>query len=595
MRTLFLFLLFQTFTFANSSILIINSYHKGYEWSDSILQGIEESLFKIKEIETNVLYMDSKRVSSKEYYDTLKNLYKIQLKNQKYDLIIAIDRFAYDFVLDSYDDLFTDEQILAVGIESFSKEKAKKHGLENKISAILEKRDLETNIKIIEKLYPSLKKLFIINDKSQNALHTEPQILEVLQKNHNTYQMIYLQENNLANLADKFSKIEKDTVILFIRFYKSQEGKLYKNYEIENFIQNAKVPVFITDSIFIKKGALGGKIIDLHKLGFSSGEMALDILKFSQPTIVVFDDYDVIFDAKKLEEFFLSIVEINDTYTLVNEKETIYKKYRSFINFVFTISPLFLLLIVGLILTIYKRKKIEKDRQFAIQQSKLAEVGEVFSSIAHQWKSPLVEITTIAQELFYTQKDTKMNMKENDSFVSDIMKQVNYMTDTINNFQKFIMPSNAKSKFYVDDAIKSMLDIIDHHIKYNNIKISLDLPSDILYEVYGYKNEFMQSFLNIINNAKEQLLQNDTKNRNIHIRVFNQNDNLILEIEDNAGGIYEKDIYKIFKPYYTTKVQGHGIGLYMTKVIIEDKMGGKIWVKNINEGVTFTIQLDQNI
>ncbi len=193
----------------------------------------------------------------------------------------------------------------------------------------------------------------------------------------------------------------------------------------------------------------------------------------------------------------------------------------------------------------------QRNRQFIIQQSKLAEIGEVFSSIAHQWKSPLVEITAIAQELFYT-KSCK-EIKEDDSFVSDIMKQVNYMTDTINDFQKFIMPSNEKVEFNIEETIESMLEIVNHNMKYNNIKISVDVKEGTKLDILGFKNEFMQSFLNIINNAKDALKNNDYKNRKIDIKVFNEEEKLVITIEDNAGGIDSQNIHKIFKPYYTTK------------------------------------------
>ena len=127
MKKLFLLLiLLNTAVFAKS-ILIINSYHKGYEWSDSVVSGIEEVFYKNKNIETNILYMDSKRVTSKRYYENLKNLYEVQLENKKFDLIIAVDRFAYDFVLDIYEDFFTNEPILTVGIENFSEQNAKKY------------------------------------------------------------------------------------------------------------------------------------------------------------------------------------------------------------------------------------------------------------------------------------------------------------------------------------------------------------------------------------------------------------------------------------------------------------------------------------
>jgi len=680
MKKSLLILIFPILLLANSSVLIINSYHKGYEFSDSIVNGIEKVLYPNSEIDVNILYMDSKRVTSKEYYESLEKLYMVQLKNRKYDLIITVDRFAYDFVLETYNEFFTDEPILTVGIENFSKIKAKRSGVENKVSALLEKRDLKGNLKAIRKLLPSIKKLYIINDKSLNALHTEPLIKELLKDFKEDYELIYLKEDSLDDLKTKFSKKEEDVAALFIRFYKNKDGKLNKNTEIAKFIKESKVPIFITDSIFIKKGAVGGRIVDLDRFGKTSGEMALDILNNKPHKIEVSKDLYYIFDSKKLEEFTLPVDVLKKDYEIVNKRTTFYDENRGFIDFIFTISPFLFILILGLVHNIYMRKKVEKDlrqridfdevllnaidspifwqdekgiiidsnnifcklidlncseiygkrledftenrnarkvvkvlekfnedkdennqfkyfdenfkkkvylvkqekfrdeklkseglvtiftditkeqeiakekqknKQFIIQQSKLAEIGEVFSSIAHQWKSPLVEITAIAQEIFYTKKCE--NVKEDDSFVSDIMRQVDYMTNTINDFQKFIMPSNKKIEFDIQEAINSMLEIVNHNLKYNSIKINLNVQDGTNTMVLGYKNEFMQSFLNIINNAKDALLNNDYKNRRIEIRIFNIDRNLIITIEDNAGGIDSQNIHKIFRPYYSTK------------------------------------------
>ncbi len=717
----FIFLLcFPIFLFANSSILILNSYHKGYAFSDSIVSGIESSLYKNSDIDINILYMDSKRVNSKEYFKNLSKLYKVQLKNRKYDLIIAIDRFAYDFVLDNYKSIFTHEKILAVGIENFSKERVEKYGLKDKVSALIEKRDLNTNVKIIEKLVPNLKKLYIINDKSKNALHTEPLIMDLINNFKGDYELIYLKEKNLNRLKKRFLKKEGNDAILFIRFYKNENGKLNKIRDIADFIKNSKIPVFVTDSIFIGQGATGGKIVDLYEFGISSGNMVLDILNKKANKVKISEDLSYVFDSKKLEEFILPVDVLNHDYKIVNKRKTFFDKHRTFINFTFILSPIFLFLIVWLIRNIILRKKLEKDlwnrlefdailsnaidspifwqnekgiiidannkfcsliqmnykevygkklehltnnkhvkkiidilhryrenrsqnyefeyfnknrnkkiylikqetfkdkksnikgivtiftditkekeineekqrnKQFIIQQSKLAEIGEVFSSIAHQWKSPLVEITAIAQEQFYTKSSKEI--KEDDSFVSDIMKQVNYMTSTINDFQKFIMPSNSKTQFDIQKAISSLLEIINHNIKYNNIAINIKVQEEIDTNILGYKNEFMQSILNIINNAKDELKNKDYKNRKIDINIFEESDKLGISIEDNAGGIKNENIDKIFKPYYTTKKDGHGIGLYMSKMIIEDKMGGKIFVQNLKDGAKFTIELDK--
>ena len=588
-------LFFCSFLFANSSILVLNSYHKGYEWSDSVLSGIESELYPNTHIDMDILYMDSKRITSKEYFLKLKELYKVQLANKKYDLIIAIDRFAYDFTLENYKELFTDEHILAVGIENFSEKNLEKYALQGKVSALLEKRDLKGNVKLIQKLMPAIRKLYIINDKSLNAEHTEPLIQELIKDFKGRYQLIYTKEDNLVQLSSIFSKFEESSAVLFVRFYKNSDGSLNKNTEIAKFIYDAKVPIFVTDSIFIKKGAIGGKIIDLKKFGKNSGQMALEVLKTKQSSIKTFDGFTHVFDSKKLDQFNLSIIQVSEPFKVINKRLTFFDKYRGFINIVFMISPLLVLFIIALAHNIYLRKKEkeledekEKNRQFIIQQSKLAEVGEIFSSIAHQWKAPLVEITTIAQESFYS---TSTNQKENESYVKDIMKQVDYMNDTINDFQNFIIPSKKKRRFNAKEAIDSMLDIVSHNIKYNYIQIDMTIKEGTNLNVFGFKNEFMQSILNIINNAKDELLKNDLKDRKIDIYFYNEKKNLIIEIIDNAGGIKAENIEKVFEPYYSTKEKGHGIGLYMAKMIIEDKMDGKISVENINTGAAFKVQI----
>ncbi|APW64654.1 hypothetical protein LPB137_01755 [Poseidonibacter parvus] len=710
-------ILFTTFLFANSSILIINSYHKGYEWSDSIIKGIEKTLYSHPSIDMNILYMDSKRISTSEYFQSLKDLYKVQLENRKYDLVITVDRFAYDFVVKNYNEFFKDELILSVGIENFNKQRLKKYNLENKVSALLEKRDLKANVKLIETIIPSIKKLYVINDKSENAKHTEPLIKNLFDGFKGRYELIYLRENSLKDLEKRFSKFQENTALLFVRFYKNSNGVLNKNQEIAKFIKDAKVPIFITDSIFNKKGAIGGKIVELEKFGKTSGQMALDILEDKKQIIKVSKDFSYVFDALKLDSFTLSINQVKEDYEIVNKRVTFFDKNRGFINFVFTISPFLILLIIGLFHNIYlrihsqkklkqriefdtvllnaiespifweddkgiivdsnlkfcnfinmnakeiygrklsdlrntnssllvnilkrfninkeennqfkfktaknevgtffikqaqycdnktkksgvvtiltditKEKEIEKEKkkneEFVIQQSKLAEVGEIFSSIAHQWKSPLVEITTIAQESFY---NSNSSLNEDESYVKDIMTQVNYMTKTINDFQEFIIPFNEKKVFNILEAVNSMLEIVNHNIKYNYIKIKIDVKENTNLNVNGFRNEFMQSFLNIINNAKDELLKNDIKNRYINISIYNEEKNIIIKINDNAGGIKNEDIHKVFKAYYSTKKNGHGIGLYMAKMIIKDKMNGKLSVKNLENGASFKIILE---
>ena len=602
----FVFFLSPSLFAHDKKILIINSYHKGFQWSDDILAGMEDVFYNHPEITTNILYMDSKRVSSEEYYAKLRELYKLQLQNQKYDLIVAVDKFAYDFLIKYYHELFTDETILFTGLEQFNPEDIQKEGLDDRIYGILEKRAIPETIPMISHMIPNLKKLYIINDASANGDDSEPFIRQAMEEHNDKFEIEYIRKSTIDELNERFAVPNKDEAVFFIRFYNDKYGNLYKNSQIATMINKSALPVFVTDTLFIGKGALGGKLVPIQEVGVATGKMVIDVLDKKIPPLHVetFIEYHYQFDVQKIKQFEAYPNASLKEYELVNAPLTFFDKHRKFIDAVFLISPFLVFLILGLIHNIYMRIRSEKElkaielqknkhQQFIIQQSKLAEIGEIFSSIAHQWKNPLVEIATITQEHFYSTEDS-IN-EQNNQYVHDIMVQVRYMTDTINDFQKFIMPSTQKTVFDVSEAIETMMKIINHNIKYNYIDVTIDVSNATNLMVSGYKNEFMQTLLNVVNNAKEQIKEAREnkliKRGSIFIQIYNYSKKVIIDIKDNGGGIPIDKMPNIFDAYYTTKEQGHGIGLYMSKLIIEDKMGGKIRASNTNEGACFTITL----
>ncbi len=249
--------------------------------------------------------------------------------------------------------------------------------------------------------------------------------------------------------------------------------------------------------------------------------------------------------------------------------------------------------IVTIINDITDLKKLEnqrkKDEQFMIQRSKLYEVGEMITSVAHQWKAPLIEISTIAQELLYKKDISKNSSKE---FVDEIMTQVKYMTNTIDDFRDFIKPSIRKSEFEVNSAINQLLRVVEHNTKYNYINVEINYEEDKIYTIYGYANEFKQAILNILNNSKDSILkrrQTEDFQAKISISISSKDDLLCISIKDNGIGIKNKNLEKIFEPFFTSKKDGDGFGLYMVKLIIEDKMNGTIKALPSEEGANIFI------
>lgn len=238
--------------------------------------------------------------------------------------------------------------------------------------------------------------------------------------------------------------------------------------------------------------------------------------------------------------------------------------------------------------------KNKKNEQYMVQRSKSSEIGEMITSIAHQWKSPLIEISTIAQELLLKRKKREINTIETKEFVDDIMIQVGYMTKTIDDFRMFIKPSSKKEYFQVKSAIEELLNVIEHNIKFNYIDMSIKYEDNQDFELYGYPNEFKQSILNIINNAKDSILKKRESvefQGEINIDIFKRSKRVIIQIQDNGIGIKEENLTKIFEPFYTSKINGDGFGLYMVRLIIEDKMKGTIEAKASKQGALIEIKL----
>jgi len=236
------------------------------------------------------------------------------------------------------------------------------------------------------------------------------------------------------------------------------------------------------------------------------------------------------------------------------------------------------------------KEEIEKNRekeQMLMHQSKLAALGEMLGNIAHQWRHPITRLSLLIQNFEMAYKMKKLDDKFIDKFKTKAFEQINYMSNTIDDFTSFFKKDKQTQDFFVREVIEDALKLLEGRLK--SIEIIKEYENKIA--VNGYKTEFSQVILNILNNAIDALNEREIKDKKIWIRI---KDNCI-EIEDNAGGISEDIKEKIFEPYFTTKFQsqGTGIGLYMSKIIITKHFNSKLEVENSEFGAVFKIILNK--
>lgn len=241
------------------------------------------------------------------------------------------------------------------------------------------------------------------------------------------------------------------------------------------------------------------------------------------------------------------------------------------------------------------KAQIEKNRQqemILFQQSRHAQMGEMISMIAHQWRQPLNVLSLLAQNIVFKYKLNKLNDGIMDEFKSDSMRQILQMSKTIDDFRDFFKPDKSMKVFDVKQQLTNAVEMVKPIVAGHGIEISF-VGEDNL-KVESFPNEFGQSIINILNNAKDVLLESCTEStKRIRVEAKRDQDKIIVRIEDNGGGIDPLVMPYIFEPYFSTKgvKNGTGLGLYMTKIIVEEHMQGHIHVRNTTEGALFEIVL----
>ncbi len=232
--------------------------------------------------------------------------------------------------------------------------------------------------------------------------------------------------------------------------------------------------------------------------------------------------------------------------------------------------------------------KNEEKQRVMFWQSRHASLGQMLANIAHQWRQPLTELSLT----MFGIKKAAINKDEDAlmTFYDESKKIIRNMSSTIDDFTNFFKPDKEKHYFDISESINESLQILDKIIKKEMISIKTDYEN---IEVLGITNELTQVIINLIQNSKDAFIHNSILIREINITTKKEKDFAIIRLQDNAGGIKEKNIEKIFEPYFTTKhtSQGTGLGLFMSRMICEQGLHGSIDVKSVKNTTTFIIKI----
>lgn len=234
------------------------------------------------------------------------------------------------------------------------------------------------------------------------------------------------------------------------------------------------------------------------------------------------------------------------------------------------------------------RKNRDKDH-LLMHQSRLAAMGEMVHNIAHQWRQPLTALGLVIANIRDDYQYGELNQQRLDKATEESTRLLSRMSKTIDDFRNFFHQDLKKEYFDVAHAIRETIALIEASLKNNFIALDLDLAEGV--RSYGFPSQFCQALLNVITNAKEAIQEKGIEDGHIRLRLRADQGRALVTVHDNGGGIPQEILDKVFDPYFTTKDGGSGIGLYMTKTIIERNMGGQVLAANTEDGAEMTLSV----
>ena len=240
-----------------------------------------------------------------------------------------------------------------------------------------------------------------------------------------------------------------------------------------------------------------------------------------------------------------------------------------------------------------KIKKIKEKQQILIQNSKMASMGEMIANIAHQWRQPLNSLSALHTVLMMDYEDNgKLTQEELVQFKEESSQYIHKMSSTIDDFRNFFSPTKEKELFVVSDAIKESIKFVKDSYLDSSVEL-IDRTQDGDIQMCSYKNELMQVIMILLNNSRDAVVGNKVEKPQVIVDLVHRDEKIEIHVKDNGGGIDDDIMDRIFEPYFTTKFKsdGTGVGLYMSKMIIEDSIGGELILENDDNGVLATLIL----
>ena len=602
-----------------SQVLVLNSYHRGLEWTDSIMRGIETE-FARQSIrpEIHVEYMDTKRHLPATVFPTLYDLYAKKYGETPPELIIVSDDNAYEFILTFREELFPGVPVVFCGVNFFDPARlADSQG----ITGIVEGFDILGTLEAAVNLHPETEQIFVVNDTTTTGRANRQVLKKIIPRFSEMIDFYFLDALSMEELQGELQTLPPKSLVLLLSFNRDRTGRTFTYQEaIRKIAPHSNAPMYGVWDFYLGRGIVGGKLTRGLDHGRAAATMGLRIMRgeTAQNIPVVLEGINsFMFDYPVLRKFGIDIEQLPPGSIIANKPESFYHKNKRLVLAVGGVITALTFLALFLTLNIIKRKRAEEnlreseealikhrehlellveDRTFRlkeaqaelIQGERLATLGRLTATVSHELRNPLGTIQTSLFSFVESleQKDPSLAARSIELAERSINRCVGIIED-LNNYAsvKELDVSSAS----VDDWLKTVFD--EQNIP-DGITCELDFVSGV--EASFDQEKLRQVVVNLIDNAIDALQDKKSNGKQLKISTDILDNKYEIRIIDNGIGMTSEIKEQVFEPLFSTKDFGVGLGMVIVQNIVEQHHGEINIESKEGEGTTVTLCLPIN-